>query len=88
MSNMVDVLCEAGTACPSRAYGLTPGFFGGSVLLIILVFCVVLVWFVSVLCLVPTISVSVLCLVPTISVHSRKSHFPRAFPSGNMTFLG
>jgi hypothetical protein len=68
MSNMVDVLCEAGTACPSRAYGLTPGFFGGSVLLIILVFCVVLVWFVSVLCLVPTISVSVLCLVPTISV--------------------
>ena len=65
---MVDVLCEAGIACPSRAYGLTPGFFGGSVLLIILVFCVVLVWFVSVLCLVPTISVSVLCLVPTISV--------------------
>ena len=38
MSNMAGVFSEVGAACPSRAPGFTPG---GSVLLIVLVFCVV-----------------------------------------------
>ena len=38
MSNMADVILEAGTAYPSRAPEFTPGFFMGSVLLICLVF--------------------------------------------------
>jgi hypothetical protein len=38
MSNMADVILEAGTAYPSRAPEFTPGFFKGFVLLICLVF--------------------------------------------------
>jgi len=42
MSNTVGVLLEAGTAYPSRAPEFTTGFLVGSVLLIFLVLCVVL----------------------------------------------
>ena len=42
MSNTVGVLCEAGTAYPSRAHEFIHGFFVGSVLLILLVFCMCL----------------------------------------------
>jgi len=42
MSNTADVLSEAGTAYPSRAHGFTLGVLVGSMLLVALVFCVVL----------------------------------------------
>jgi len=42
MSNTAGVLSEAGLAYPSRANGFTLGVLVGSVLLVVLVFCVVL----------------------------------------------
>ena len=51
MNNMMGATCGTGAVYPSRASGFTPGFFGGSVMLIFLVSCVVFsVLFVFVLC--------------------------------------
>ena len=63
MSNMAGVLWEVGTACASWASGFTSRFLVGSVLLIVLVFCVVFfVLFVFILCLeYPMLPVSLDC---------------------------